>query len=474
VWIAKERNSGKIVAAKVLSAQSSDDPTVTATLLNEFRTASQIRHPNVVSVLYGSSTDNVGPYILMEYLPDGNLAEFLKAQSEANTQLSIQRALEMMIEVAQGVKAINERLIHRDIKPDNVLRQGDRLKIADFGLSKFVDQRTRTNTFKGIQHLHYMAPEVWESQTHSTKIDVYSVGLLFFEILTLRHPFLNSVTDPANPNHWRKAHLFTRPPDVRAQRTEVPLGVSQVLARMVAKRPQDRPEWDEILNHLRGSGASVERSTNVERLVELAVDRHSTVEKHDLQQRQQQEQARERLNIYNHSCEELLSNFDEIVRKFNERFQLGKISVQDFRHDWAFSHPGRVYHIPNAGSITCQFFTPTEGGVRIQNQELIGGGIIELHFGPSANLLLLKQSSDDLYGHWAVCLVEISAIADARKLIGKYGLTQETVTPFGFHEQTDFYDQIRYASGVMHVFNYQIRNDPGAFFVELLEGGLKG
>jgi len=89
----------------------------------------------------------------MEYLPDGNLADYLKAQRKGSAQVTIQRALEMMIDVAQGVRAVNERLVHRDIKPDNVLRQGDRLKVADFGLSKFVDQRTRTNTFKGIQHL---------------------------------------------------------------------------------------------------------------------------------------------------------------------------------------------------------------------------------------------------------------------------------------------------------------------------------
>jgi hypothetical protein len=88
--------------------------------------------------------------------------------------------------------------------------------------------------------------------------------------------------------------------------------------------------------------------------------------------------------------------------------------------------------------------------------------------------LLLRQSSDDLYGRWAVCPVEVSAIADASRLVGRYGITRETVIPFGFREQADFYDQIRYASGGMHVFTYKIRYDPDAFFVELIEAALKG
>ena len=318
-----------------------------------------------------------------------------------------------------------------------------------------------------------MAPEVWEGLTNSTKIDVYSAGLLFFEILTLQHPLLKSVTDAANPNEWRKAHLFTKPADVKSQRADAPSAVSQVLARMVSKRPQDRPGWDEILNHLRGSETSIEPSVDIDCLVELAVDRQSAAEKRDLEQRQRQDRARELLSIYNHSCEELLIKFDAAVQQFNERFQLGKITVQNFRHDWAFAHPGRIYHIPNSGSITCQFFTATENQARIQNQELSGGGIIGLQFGPSANLLLLKQSSDDLYGHWSVCQVEVSAFANPERLIGKHGITRETIIPFGFHEQADFYDQIRYASGGMHVFSYKIRHDPEVFFAELLEFALR-
>jgi len=472
VWTAKEKQSGKVVAAKLLPLAASDDPGTAATLLNEIETASQIRHVNVVSIFYGGSTPELGPYMLMEYLPDGNLADFLKAQRSSKSQVELQRALEMMRDIAQGVRAVNEKLIHRDLKPDNVLLQGTRLKIADFGLSKFVDQRTRTLTFKGIQHLHYMAPEVWEGQPNSTKIDVYSVGLIYYELLTLEHPLRSFVADPSNPNDWRRAHLFTRPPNVGSQRKELPPELSQLVTRMVAKRPQDRPDWDEVLRRLSGSESPREDSPAISRLVELATSRQTEAEKRELERKRHGEAATERNLLYNHSCGELLSVFDGVADRFNKGFQLGQISIQRFEGGSVSIRPARTYHIPTAGSITCAFFDLAPAGMRIQNRELLGGGFIGIDFGPSANLLLLKESADDLYGSWGICSVEVSALIDGSKLIGRYGLTPETVIPFGFHEQQHFYDQIRYASGGMHVFVYRLRYDPEAFFLQLVETSL--
>ena len=120
-----------------------------------------------------------------------------------------------MIDIAQGVRAINERLIHRDIKPDNILIDDTHLKIGDFGISKVIDEQTRTMTFKGGQHIFYMAPEGWEGQTNTFKLDVYSVGLVFYEILTLNHPLRQFVPDPNDWRDWQKAHLFSACPDIR-------------------------------------------------------------------------------------------------------------------------------------------------------------------------------------------------------------------------------------------------------------------
>jgi serine/threonine protein kinase len=219
VYRVREQSSGKVLAVKVLPTESSHDTNIETTLLNEIRTATEIRHPNVVEVYHGGSTVEVGPYMLMEYLPDGNLNNLIKTQRAEKVHFSIPRSLEMMTDVARGMQAVNEKLIHRDLKPDNILLQANRLKIADFGLSKFVDQRTRTHTFKGIQHVFYMSPEVWENQRNSVMIDVYSAGLIFVEILLLEHPLWSFVSDVTNTNEWRKAHLFEKVPDLPRKET---------------------------------------------------------------------------------------------------------------------------------------------------------------------------------------------------------------------------------------------------------------
>jgi serine/threonine protein kinase len=161
VYRAVGDSSGTVMAVKLLpvSSLTTDDSRVA--LLNEIRAAQQVSHPNVVQVLHvnDGSTSPVGPYVFMEYVSGGTLARLLRVQTQSGVQIPLNRAVEMMIDIAQGARAINEKLIHRDVKPDNILIEGDVLKIGDFGISKFVDESTRLQTFKGGQHMAYMAPE---------------------------------------------------------------------------------------------------------------------------------------------------------------------------------------------------------------------------------------------------------------------------------------------------------------------------
>src|SRR3984893_5363368 len=243
VYRASGEPSGTVVAVKLLPLGSLASPDSKIALLNEINSAQQIKHPNVVQVLHvnDGTSSQIGPYVVMEYVSGGSLAKVLRA----GTLIPVNRAVEMMIDIAQGARAINEKLIHRDIKPDNVLIEASKLKIGDFGISKFVDESTRLHTFKGHQHIWYMAPEGWENQANTIKIDVYSVGVVFYEVLTMKHPLLRHVNDPSNFLDWEKAHLYQQCPDVRTFRNEVPLSIAQLLSRMVSKKPTDRPFWDE-------------------------------------------------------------------------------------------------------------------------------------------------------------------------------------------------------------------------------------
>jgi eukaryotic-like serine/threonine-protein kinase len=464
VYRATGEQSGLVVAVKLLPVGALASVDSKLALLNEIQAAQQIKHPNVVQVLHvnDGTSSQIGPYVVMEYVSGGNLATVLRA----GVLVPMNRALEMMIDVAQGARAVNEKLIHRDIKPDNVLIEGGTLKIGDFGISKFVDESTRLHTFKGAQHIAYMAPEGWENQSNTVYLDVYSVGLVFYEVLTLKHPLLRHVNDPSNFLDWEKAHLYQQCPDVRTLREEVPLSVGQLLSRMVSKRPADRPFWDEVLKIL--TQPEIDNPTKnptVMAAVQAAVARNQELQRQELRSRAQQDEREKQLGLYRYSCGVLLEQLDPVIEQFNQAFQSGQITR---RADAG----GIIYSIPQAQSIQLFFFEPRKSGIRIRNGEVIGGGWIGLANGRSANLVLLKHGADDLYGQWAVCEVRIMALADPRKVIGKFGITRNTVIPFGFKGEY-FYDQIQYATGMMHVFSYSFVDNVVEFFATLVHEACK-
>jgi eukaryotic-like serine/threonine-protein kinase len=463
VYRAVGQSSGTVVAVKLLPVGELTSTDSRVALLNEVRAAKEVKHSNVVQVLWvnDGSSSQIGPYVVMEYVSGGTLAKLLRAQVQSAAQIPQNRAIEMMMDIAQGARAINEKVIHRDIKPDNILVEGATLKIGDFGISKFVDESTRLHTFKGGQHIFYMAPEGWEKQTNTFKLDVYAVGLVYYQILTLKHPLLDQVQDPTSFLDWEKAHLYQQCPDVRSLRQEIPLSVGQLLSRMVSKRPIERPSWDEVLNIL-SSPEAVGPTQNelVAAAVEAAVGRRQEMEKKNLEMVKQQSERQKLLGRYSYSCNVIFEQFKPLVEQFNQQYQHGQITI---RRDAGYI----VFSIPEGQTITVTFFEPKQSGIKIRNGEVVGGGWIGMSAGRSANLVLLRQGPEDSYGHWVVCEIGIMAMANPAKLIGQYGLTEGMALPFGFKDAY-FYDQIQYATGMMHVFTYKFIDDVSGFFAQLL------
>ncbi len=459
VYRAIGATSGLVVAIKLLSESQFEGAEATESLVNEATLAREIEHPNVVKVLHSGVDSTLGPYLIMEYVPGGTLKGLLHAQS--GHPLDLGRAIQIMLQIAQGARAINQRLIHRDIKPDNILIGGDQFKVADFGISKLVAERTRTRTFKGIGPLSHMAPEVWQSETHTIKLDVYSVGLVFFETLTLRHPLAEVAKGPSPFDAWRDAHVYHPVPDVRSVRRDVPLEIAQLIGRMTAKRPQDRPEWDEIIGILSTATPEANDDSPTDRLVDKAVARHHELEKARLRAEQDRKQAQDIQRLYQASFEQLLTRFDAIAGDFNTRFQHGKIQRRD-------AGDSVLYELPGAASVQLRLFPRHETGRRIAGGEIIGGALIGLQKGVSANLLLLREGANDLYGHWVGCFVKCHAIADPRSALQHLTSVPE-VSPFGFQSEEDFYKHIVHAAGGMHIFAYDIWPDVEKLFWELLD-----
>jgi hypothetical protein len=199
--------------------------------------------------------------------------------------------------------------------------------------------------------------------------------------------------------------------------------------------------------------------------VEAALARREKEEVRHLSALQQQSERKRQVNLYANSCEMLLASLKPLIEQFNEQFQHGQITCD---RQWA----ANIYSIPSGRSITITFFEPRESGIKVRGGEVIGGGWIGVAKGRSANLVLLKHGLDDLYGQWVVCEIGVMALADPRKLIGRFGITSETVIPFGFRDN-DFYDQMQYASGIVHAFTYNFIEDVVDFFAQLLNEALK-
>jgi serine/threonine protein kinase len=230
-------------AIKMLRASRMDELAYRS-FKNELHLATQIVHRNVIKYysFHESLIDNVPPYIIMEYANGGALSDRLRDRSDGNF-FSNDELLDMFRQLIDGMEAINHTLIHRDINPRNILISDGILKVSDFGLAKIVAEATRGITFKGMGTEEYMSPEAWKLEPNTAQMDVYSMGIVFYEIACLRHPLESHTHDE---NGWRNAHLFQIPQWPHTVNPRLPPSLSSVIMKMIEKRPERRGSWAEL------------------------------------------------------------------------------------------------------------------------------------------------------------------------------------------------------------------------------------
>ena len=132
------------------------------------------------------------------------------------------------------------------------------------------------------------------------------------------------------------------------------------------------------------------------------------------------------------------------------------------------------YSLPTGGHIDFSFFPRRESDLSIKGGRLIGGAYVAVEHNISANVLLVSDGSDDLYGRWIGCFLRINALVDPRKIIGTREMTQHTVAPFGLRYADDFFTDIQWAERGTHVFNYELRTDIQQFLIDVFETALQG
>ncbi len=233
VYLARDETLERWVAAKVLHREISDQPDQIERFRREARAVAQVSHPNVVAVI-DAGEDGGRPYIVFEYV-DG---ETLKHRIDAHHGgLPLDEAAAYGIEVGRGLGAAHaRRLVHRDVKPQNVLIDSDgRAKVTDFGIARELEQDGLTKTGRVLGTTDYVSPEQAMGQPVDARSDIYSLGILLYEMLTGEVPFKAD-----NLVGVAMKHVNEKVPDVQRRRRDVSSALAAVVERATEKKPEKR------------------------------------------------------------------------------------------------------------------------------------------------------------------------------------------------------------------------------------------
>jgi eukaryotic-like serine/threonine-protein kinase len=264
VYLARDETLERWVAVKVMHREMSDQPDQLERFRREARAVAQLSHPNVVAVI-DAGEDGGYPYIVFEYVE----GETLKQRIERLGRLPVDEAAAYAIEIGRGLAAAHaHRLIHRDVKPQNVLIDAEgRAKVTDFGIARSLESDGLTKTGRVLGTTDYVAPEQAMGQGVDGRSDIYSLGVLLYEMLTGEVPFkADSLVGVA------MKHVNEQMPDVQRSRPEISSALAAVIERATQKEPKKRyPDMAAFLSDLEGAlevevaraGGSHGEATNV-------------------------------------------------------------------------------------------------------------------------------------------------------------------------------------------------------------------
>jgi eukaryotic-like serine/threonine-protein kinase len=244
VYRARDRSLGRLVAIKLLHEQYLSDSEQVERFRREARAVATLAHPNVAVVIDRGEEDG-RPYIVFEYVEGGNL----KALIEREAPLPLEKVLQLGIQIARGLEhAHRSGLIHRDVKPHNVLLDaGGQVKLIDFGIARSSTEvrpgLTLTGTVLGSSD--YIAPEQAQGRTVEDRTDVYSLAIVLYELLTGKLPFPGG-----NFVAVAMRHINEEPPPVADHRKDVPARLTALMQQSLLKDPEQRPTMSEVVREL--------------------------------------------------------------------------------------------------------------------------------------------------------------------------------------------------------------------------------
>jgi len=245
VFLARDTTLKRLVAIKLLRRELSADPTCQRRFEREAQAAARLSHDCVTTVYSVGRLDTDEPFIVMEYVDGNNLADILNAHGP----FSIDEAVGILVQLSSALAAAHEQnIVHRDVKPANVLIDNNtgQATLTDFGVAAILETGTETMTRltrvdERLGNPRYMSPEQLRSETLTGQSDIYSLGIIGYELLAGKGPF-----DDPEIGNMASAHLRRPPPDLSQLRADVPQSLSDTLKRCLAKSPAHRPRAQDL------------------------------------------------------------------------------------------------------------------------------------------------------------------------------------------------------------------------------------
>jgi serine/threonine-protein kinase len=243
VYKARDTLLERPVALKILHEQYTQDEDYVERFRREARAAAQLSHPNIVTVIDRGESDG-RQFIVFEYVPGENLKEYVVRRG----RLPVREALELGIQIGRALGfAHTAGLVHRDVKPQNVLLGGDEAKVTDFGIARSLDVQegmTQTGTVMGTSD--YIAPEQASGRRVDALSDVYSLGIVLYEMLAGEPPYGGESFVAV-----AMKHVHEPVPSIAERRPDVPLRLDAAVRRAMAKDPDERfQSMDELVSEL--------------------------------------------------------------------------------------------------------------------------------------------------------------------------------------------------------------------------------
>ncbi len=228
VYKARDTILQRVVALKVMPKFNVDNPRISEKFLEEARTAAKLNHPNIVTV-YEAGDEEGDLFIAMEYIEGSNIKQLLLQKKP----IPLQGVLFISAQICKGLGYAHEnKVIHRDIKPTNIMWTPKKIvKILDFGLAKVIQEMASTVTIVGGTP-HYMSPEQTLGEMVDYRTDIYSLGVTIFEMATGKLPF--------SRGDIGYHHIHTPPPDPREFNKNIPDALAEIILKCMAKKPDER------------------------------------------------------------------------------------------------------------------------------------------------------------------------------------------------------------------------------------------